>query len=209
MTDSTSSVYEAWVLALRTWQDRPDRDLSTLPALSADSLPPAAYARLIAHVQAAQSALTEAGVARFQRAWEAARSEHERMRALVELRRLLGRRLQLARLGVLPAEIREGLESGVRRDIGEMQRTLEDAANAPNRSAGSNRTEQERTRYLLRTNGLLALLDADFPLNSLFDSATEPPAAPRQQSDEPTTSSGPGMPPPTGTSIRRVIVVDD
>lgn len=209
MTDASSSVYEAWVVALRTWQDKPDHDLSTLPALSADSLPPAAYARLIAHVHAAQTTLTEAGVARFQRAWGAAPSEYERMRALVELRRLLGRRLQLARLDVLPAEIRESLESGVRRDIGEMQRTLEDAATAPTRSAGSNRTEQERTRYLLRTNGLLALLDADFPLDSLFDSATEPPAAPRQPPDEPTTPSGPVMPPPTGTSLRRVIVLDD
>lgn len=206
MTAGGVSTYEKWVLALRTWQKDPTYDLGDLPALTVDSLPPSAYERLMSHFGRAQAALMELWSTRFLRDWAAARSAHDQMRVLVDLRALLGRRLQLARHPGLPQEFRDALEEAVASDIRRMQDDLEKQATRAVAGAHSQRNEQERMLHLLRTNSLTAILEPGFPLGSLLTPGTHP--APSTTPPAPTSPAP--LPPAAGAGQirRRSIVLD-
>lgn len=203
MTAGSASTYEKWVLALRTWQKDPTYDLGDLPALSVDSLPPSAYERLMSHFGRAQAALMELWSTRFLRDWAAARSTHDQMRVLVDLRALLGRRLQLARHPGLPQEFRDVLEQAVESDIRRMQDDLEKEVTRAVAGAHSQRNEQERMLHLLRTNSFTAILEQGFPLDSLFTPGAHPASS--------TTPTSPAPLPPAvgGGQVRRRSVVLD
>ena len=145
-----TSAYEAWVLELQAWAKDPSHDLSGLPQLHADSLPPSAYERLIGHIMAAQQEVMSTWQRRLERNIQSARSEHEYARALVELRALLGRRLQLASHPALPREIQDPLQEGVERDIRRIQQDLENAVTQPGRGGGIHMAARDRMLRLVR-----------------------------------------------------------
>ena len=49
----TDGPYEQWVIALRRWRTDPSHGLGDVPALTAESFPPSAYARLLDHLDSA------------------------------------------------------------------------------------------------------------------------------------------------------------
>lgn len=172
-----SSVYEDWVLALRAWAKDPRTDLSVLPRLTADSLPPAAYERLIAHITSAQQEVMSTWQSRLERNLNAARSESDYARALVELRTLLARRLQLARHPGFPDQIRKPLSEAIERDVRRIQEDLERAVTSSRR--GGLGPARERLLRLVRANSFVAILAPNFPLESVLrDAPTSPPDDP-------------------------------
>lgn len=201
-----SNDYEAWVLGLQAWAKDPSHDLGGLPQLCVDSLPPAAYERLVAHIMAAQQKVMSAWQGRFERNIQAARSEHEYARTLVELRSLLGRRLQLARHHGLPAEIQQPLVDGVERDIRRIQQDLENAVTQPGRGSGIQMATRERMLTLVRVNSFTAILKPGFPLESLFVAMTSPTQDP--VSRQPFLSSTDLSAGPTRVNRRRVVLDD-
>jgi hypothetical protein len=169
-----SSDYEIWVRALRAWGNDPRTDLRALPTLQADSLPPSAYERLLNHILAAQAAVMQTWQQHLERDMKRADSEHDYALALVELRALLGRRLQLAQHPGLPAEIQKPLRDGVERDVRRIQKELEDSVTRPPRGGPVNRTARERLLFLVRQNSFTAILEPGFVLASLFQSPETP-----------------------------------
>jgi hypothetical protein len=205
MTAPTSA-YEAWVTALRTWRDDPRHDMSALPTLVVDSLPPSAYDRLLGHMQAAHQHVMTRWSETFARDWGRARDEHERARALIATRLLLARRLQLAGHPGLPEVIRTEFTNGVVRDIQQLQTELEDAAARPEPGARIDRTQQERTLQLLRTNRLTAILEPGFSLEALLEGRlTATPATTAAAAVPAPDSDVPDQP----ARRRRVILIDD
>jgi hypothetical protein len=201
-----SNDYEAWVLGLQAWAKDPSHDLGGLPRLSADSLPPAAYERLVAHIMAAQQEVMSAWQRRLERNIQAARSEHEYARTLVELRSQLGRRLQLARHHGLPAEIQRPLSDGVERDIRRIQQELENAVTQPGRGNGIQMATREKMLRLVRANSFTAILKPEFPLESLFVTMTSSNQDPA--SSEPSPSSTVRSAGPKRVTRRRVVLDD-
>lgn len=162
--------YERWVVGLRTWRDNPATDLSALPPLDSASFTPATYARLLAHLQQALQAMTDAWSRRLQTAIDRAGSDsHELGRALVQLRAELARRIQLARHPGWPSEIATELERGAANDIRDLQAQLERLVrSAPTARGGSDRDTVEAQLRVLRENSFTAILDPGFDLDRLF-----------------------------------------
>lgn len=176
-----STAYETWVKAVRTWRQDPRHDLTTLPPLAVDSLPPAAYDRLFAHIRDAQQHVMDRWSATFARQWADAKDDHGRIRLLIDTRVLLARRLQLAGHPGLPDMVRKEFTAGVARDIQTLQKNLEDTA-AARSGHRIDRCGTEHTLSLLRANRLTAILDPGFPLQALLEGRLEvsesPPASP-------------------------------
>ncbi|OBJ70991.1 hypothetical protein [Mycobacterium sp. 1274756.6] len=191
------------MLALRKWAKDPRHDLTNLPSLQADSLPPAAYERLIGHLMSAQQDVMSTWQQRLQRDFAAARDEHGYARTLVELRRLLARRIKLAQHPGLPEQLREPLYDGVASDIRRLQTELEEAITTPARNAIS--AGRERLLRVVRDNSLTAILGPGFPLESLFAAATARSAPPAAAAPPPTAA-----PPTTArrNNRRRVLLTD-
>ncbi|WP_006245064.1 hypothetical protein [Mycolicibacterium tusciae] len=170
----SASAYEAWVTAVRSWRDDPRHDLSALPSLGADSLPPSAYERLFDHIRLAQQRVMDRWSETFARDWGNAREDHARVRALMATRVLLARRLQLAAHPGLPEVVRTEFTNGVARDVHALQKDLEDAAV---RQTGHrvDRVQTDRTLNLLRANRLTVILEPGFPLQACVDGRIDPP----------------------------------
>lgn len=205
MTSPVGSTYESWVLALRKWATDPRHDMSGLPTLQADSLPPSAYERLMGHIASAQQELMSTWRARLESGFAAAKTEQDYGRTLVELRGLLGRRLQLARHAGFPAQIQQALSESVERDVRRLQRELEDAVTQPGRS--TIRTSAERLLRVVRSNSLTAILDPGFPLDTLFERPAPPPDV-RGPLPAPAGAAA-GQTGSSSRMIRRRVVLDD
>ncbi|MFT4127530.1 MAG: hypothetical protein QM662_15035 [Gordonia sp. (in: high G+C Gram-positive bacteria)] len=211
------SAYEQWVMALRRWQRDPGADMSGLPVLRADSLPPDAYSRLFGHFHTAMSALTEDVAARFARMLEVARSDHDIANALIGLRAPLARRLQLCRHPALPPEVVRALTDGAERDITALQHELEDVLTSSSSRYASDRRRLEELRTLVRHNRITVVLEPGFPLESLFSNGAHPPASRRRSAPDPTPTAdrtpagGPGPLPGGlhGPVRRRVFLNND
>ncbi len=157
-----STAYEVWVLGLRKWQKNPSADLSQLPRLTADSLPPSAYSRLLTHLHTAIEAMMQDFSEKFSRGIEHARSEHEMAQVMVGLRALLYRRVELARHPSLPEEISRPLVEAARREIAALQVDLERVLTSSTDRSSSNRSRVERMLKLARDNSFTAVLDPGF-----------------------------------------------
>jgi hypothetical protein len=206
VTFAANSAYEAWVSGLRAWGKDPNTDLGELPKLCADSFPPPTYERLVAHIMTAQQEVMSTWQQRLARNIQSARSEHDYARTLVELRSLLGRRLQLAKHPGLPDEVRRPLAEGVERDIRRLQEDLEKAVQRPDRAGGIQLVTRERMLRLVRANSFTALLKPGFPLESLF-------ATPAVASDDlrvqPSVPPGGNSDGPKRITRRRVVLDGD
>lgn len=204
-----ASAYEAWVVAVRAWRDDPRHDMSNLPQLTVDSLPPSAYERLFAHLSAAHQHVMDQWSEAFAREWGSARDDHARVRALMGTRMLLARRLQLAGHPGLPAAVREGLVDGVARDVNALQSQLEEAVS---RQSGHriDRIARERTLRLLRTNALTVILEPGFPLQALIDGRVDEPQSPHLAPLPEPEQSGSGWElTPSPRRRYRAIIVDN
>ncbi len=164
-----ASTYEQWVTAVRSWREDPRHDMSHLPTLVTDSLPPAAYERLFGHIRDAQQHVMNRWSETFARDWGAARDEQGRVRALLDTRRVLARRLQLAGHPGLPEVVRAELTNGVARDTRQLQDELEAALTKHQPGARIDRVQSERALNMLRTNRLTAILEPGFSFQALFD----------------------------------------
>jgi hypothetical protein len=193
-------------MAVRTWRDDPRHDLTTLPPLGIDSLPPTAYERLFDHIRAAQQRVMDRWGETFARDWGNARDDHARVRALMATRVLLARRLQLAGHPGLPEFVRTEFTAGVARDVHTLQKNLEDAVS---KQTGHriDRVQTDRTLSLLRANRLTVILDPGFPLQALIEGRIDtPPPQPAQPVGTPQTGSDPPPSPPRRKF--RAIIVD-
>jgi hypothetical protein len=155
---------------------------------------------------AAQQEVMTAWQRRLERNIQVVRSEHEYARTLVELRSLLGRRLQLARHPSLPTEIQQPLTQGVERDIRRIQQDLENAVTQPGRGSGIQLATRERMLRLVRANSFTAILEPKFPLESLF--ARVPTSTQDPVPTEPSPSSAGVSASPIRVTRRRVVLDD-
>ena len=194
-------------MAVRLWRDDPRHDLTTLPPLSVDSLPPTAYERLFDHIRAAQQRVMDRWSETFARDWGNARDDHGRVRALMATRVLMARRLQLAGHPGLPEVIRTEFTAGVARDVRTLQKELEDTVikQTGHRIDG---VQIERTLRLLRANRLTAILEPGFPLQALIEGRIDAPAAPPAP---PVTAPPSALDPPPDATRRkyRAIIIGD
>lgn len=201
-----TSAYEQWVMAVRAWRQDPRHDMSHLPVLVVDSLPPDAYGRLFVHIRDAQQYVMDRWADTFARDWGAARDESGRVRALLDTRRVLARRLQLATHPGLPEVVRTELGNGVARDARQLQQELEDAVTKQQRGARLDRVQIERALNLLRTNRLTAILEPGFSLQALFDGRVDPPRQPAAASPLPVNGDHVPAPP---VRRHRAIIIDN
>jgi hypothetical protein len=172
-----SSAYEAWVEAIYAWRENPRHDLTQLPTLLVESLPPTAFDRLFTHIAKAQQHVMDRWSETFIRDWASARDEYAAVRVLMASRVVMARRLQLAGHPGLPEEVRQEFTEGVARDVRKLQQDLEVIAT---RQSGHriDRTATERTLNLLRANRLTAILEPGFPLQALIEGRLDAPPPP-------------------------------
>jgi len=201
----SASAYEAWVTALRLWRDDPRHDMSGLPTLVVDSLPPSAYERLLGHMIGAHQHVMDRWSETFARSWAAAGDEQQQVRALLDTRVLLARRLQLANHPGLPEVIRTELSKSVANDVHQLQKQLEEAATRHQAGVRTDRLQIERALRVLRTNRLTAILEPDFSLHALLEGRFDVPAP---QPLPPLTAAHHFAPEPTARR-RRAIIFDN
>lgn len=202
-----ASAYEQWVTAVRSWREDPRHDMSQLPVLVADSLPPAAFERLFVHIRDAQQYVMDRWVSTFARDWGGARDEQGRVRALLDTRRVLARRLQLARHPGLPEVVRTELGNGVARDIRQLQEELEEAVTKQQRGARFDSAQIERALNILRTNRLTAILEPGYSLQALFDGRVD--STLQQASTPPLPASDEHVPASPPVRRHRAIIIDN
>lgn len=204
---SPNSAYGSWVLALRRWREDPRHDMSGLPTLLVDSLPPSAYGRLLDHITAAQQAVMKKWSETFLREWSGAGDDHARARALLGGRVLLARRMKLAGHPGLPELIRTELTKGVARDVEQLQKELEDVIVRAHRGSTLNQPQLERALEVLRSNSLTAILKPGFPLEAVLEGRLDvaadqsPPAVAEPAQAEP-------LPLAPSHRLRRTILID-
>jgi hypothetical protein len=196
----SATVYETWVATLRRWGADPTTDLSHLPQLTADSLPPEAYSRLFVHFNRAIEAMMGGFSDRLTRSLAHARSEHEMAEAIVGLRAHLARRLQLANHPGLPTEIQKPLRDSAARDIHTLQAELERAMTSGANRSGSDRAHTEAMLKLVRDNSFVAILTPGNPLAMTGAGHAAAVDARRQPGAVPTN---------TGPIRRRVLLGDN
>ncbi|MBS1696411.1 MAG: hypothetical protein JST91_29850 [Actinobacteria bacterium] len=205
----SASAYETWVTAVRAWRDDPRHDLTALPALRVDSLPPAAYERLFEHIRAAQQRVMDRWSETFARDWGAAKDDHGRVRALIATRVMLARRLQLAGHPGLPETVRTEFTAGVARDVRTLQTDLETAVT---KQTGHRFDPLQTNRILglLRSNRLTAILEPGFPLQALIDGRIDTPSLPEPPIPVAPQSRATDAPPATPARRKhRAIVIGD
>ena len=190
-----STSYETWVLTLRAWSADPQTPLDHLPMLNEKSYTPETYGRLIAQLMKAMQAVADRSVASIDRAVRDSHTTHDLARAMVDLRRSLARRGQLASHPSLPEPIRTALTDGFARDLQRWQSDLEDGLLSALRTS-TDRTHAEALLRVVRDNSLLAAL-------SYTGSTTTAPARaalPTRDASAP-TAAGTG----SGPARRRVV----
>jgi hypothetical protein len=165
-------LYESWVTALRKWRDDPTFDMSGLQPLAADSFAPATYDRLMAHLNDAIGTMMRSWNTALARAMRNASSTHDLAREFVQLRALLGRRVQLARHPSFPQQISSALWDTACSDIRSIQHDIEKAVTVSVDRASSSRADTERKLEVVRRNSFIAIIEPGYPLDLLFAAPT-------------------------------------
>lgn len=199
-----TSHYEAWVRALRLWQEDPNVDLLSLPPLTEDSLPPASWDRFMEHLSVAlRTALdrwAEAFVTRLSREQD----DFRRGAAMVDARRVLAKRLLLGRHPGLPEKLREAAWDVIADNIRDSQEQLEKAAQRGGR--GIDAMRDNRDLKFFREHALTVLLSDGFPLESFAAGHHAAPAAVAPSAPAPTAAATiGGLPAGLGISRPRSI----
>ena len=170
------SHYETWVLTLRSWAQDPRVGLAELPRLSEADLPPDAWSRLIEHLLAAQRTVMRTFQERLGLLVEQAHSDFALAQALIESRRMLQHRVDLAHHPSLPEELRDTLVESCRTDIHQIQQELEELMLDGGRNTPRETAEWDRRLMVVRQNPLTAVLRDTTPPSPT--PATTPPPSP-------------------------------
>ncbi|WP_367767908.1 hypothetical protein [Arthrobacter sp. HS15c] len=188
-----NSVYETWVLTLRQWQKEPLTPLDRLPPIKEEDFSPGTWARLLAHIDAAITQVMNDWQASLSKAVGTARSDQDLGRELVQLRRILARRVQLARHSSLPDRVRNALSADAEASILTLQSDLETNVS---KSAADGRVDPSAADRLLgvvRTNSLIHVLT----LETVQDGSVAAPAplqGPVTPQDAATAEAFPSIP---------------
>ncbi|WP_338890583.1 hypothetical protein [Rhodococcus sovatensis] len=178
-----------------------------MPVLTESSLPPSAYQRLLGHLNEALSTAMTRWSSEFTVQWGRATTEHDRERAMVQMRTKLARRLQLADHPSLPAVIRDLLSESAATDIRNLQQEIEDNLLKSTANASSDRSVRERLLKTARANSLTAILEPNFPLDALFHPQPAAPALERRVKLE-GDSSDVGLSGLHYTPKRRIVTIE-
>lgn len=152
------TTYELWVRTIRAWSGDESVSLTGLPPLTEDSMPAAAYSRLIDHIVAALEKVTARWDQSLARALDSIGDPSVLAVNLVSLRRQLARRLELARHAGLPEVIRTAFSEAADRDIRSYQRQLEEAVSKLGRSGRVPTTVVDTLYRCVRENSFVAVL---------------------------------------------------
>lgn len=156
-----TNTYEAWVVTLRMWVKDPSTSLATLPLLTEENLPRAAYERLATHLTEALQQSTQAWEQGLLQALADSRDYHDLADRLVKLRVTLARRRQLASHPSLPEGMRSTLTGDFDRFVLRSQEQLE--TNLRNYAARAMLPQEMQTSLLrvIRENPLTGVQHLD------------------------------------------------
>lgn len=154
--------------------------MTDLPVLTESSLPPSAYQRLLGHLNAALSTASTRWAQELSDQWGRATTEHDRERAMVQMRTKLARRLELAAHPSLPVVIRDLLRESASTDIRNLQQEIEDNVLRSTENASSDRNARERLLKTARASSLTAILEPNFPLGALLRPESAAPPSERR-----------------------------
>ena len=132
--DPAATTYEQWVRTVHAWSVDESVSLAGLPALTEDSLPAAAYDRLITHLNESLEKVADTWARSLTKVAESIGAPSDLAVDLVALRRKLARRLELARHPGLPEVLRRAYSGAVDRSVRQAQQQLEDAIKELGRS---------------------------------------------------------------------------
>lgn len=200
-----TSVYEAWVVGLRAWQDDPTTDLSGLPPLTIETFTPATYERLLGHLRTAVDDMMQNWNRGLIQALSTAVTDHDRERALVQSRLVLARRVQLSQHPSLPEEVTEAFYQSTCRDIRSLQADLERAMLQSTARGSSDREAQERALRIVKAAPLTALIEPGFDVEA-FLAGLAPASTPAPRIRDAGISDLPL--PPLDPAPRRRVVID-
>lgn len=153
-----ATTYELWVRTIRAWSNDESVSLTELPQLTEDSMPAAAYSRLIDHIAEAIGTVTARWDRALSRALDSITDPNALAMDLVSLRRRLARRLELARHPGLPEVVRTAFSEAADRDIRSYQRQLEESVNELGRSGRVPTTVVDALYRCVRENSFVAVL---------------------------------------------------
>lgn len=153
-----ATVYEVWVRTLRAWATDESVSLATLPQLAEDSMPMAAYTRLIDHINAALETVTNRWDEALAKVLASMSDPRDLGQELVALRRKLARRLELARHPALPQVLRNTYSQAADKDVRTYQQQLEDAIMKLSRSGRVPTPVVDELYRAMRENSFVAVL---------------------------------------------------
>lgn len=204
VTAEGHGVYETWVLALRQWQKDPLTPLDHLPRLEQEDFSPGTWTRLLSHVDSAITHVMNDWQAALSRTLGTARSDHELGRDLVQLRRILARRVQLAGHVSLPPRVRDALSADTKASILRLQADLEKNVAKSAADGKVDLAAADRLLGIVRTNSLVHVLT----LETSQDGSAAVPAAPQASArpgTDATAAPSPALQTPAGTGKRRQV----
>lgn len=203
MSLEATSDYERWAVGLRAWRNDPLTDLSGLPPLQIDSLPPAAFKRLLRHLNEAVDGFMNRWQTQLVAAMEHVRDHGAIAQVLVDARARFAHRLRLADHSGLPEVIRKQLRSQAEIQLRSIQQQLEDSALSMSGGvSGSARADREAILRVYRENALTAVLDPRATSDTVDD-----PEMRRAEAAEASLNGGVGhLETGTWTAPRRRIV---
>lgn len=163
--DPAATTYEQWVRTVHAWSVDESVSLAGLPALTEDSLPAAAYDRLITHLNESLEKVADTWARSLTKVAESIGAPSDLAVDLVALRRKLARRLELARHPGLPEVLRRAYSGAVDRSVRQAQQQLEDAIKELGRSGRTPSALVDELYRVVRENSFVTVLGytADTP----------------------------------------------
>lgn len=143
---------------IQAWATDDSVSLMGLPTLTDDSMPGAAYERLITHLSDALESVADSWVAALSKVIGSLGDPHALAVDLVSLRRKLARRLELARHPSLPPILRDAFSDAVDRSVRQSQKQLEQAIVQLGRSGRAAQPVVDELHRVVRENSFVAVL---------------------------------------------------
>jgi hypothetical protein len=192
-------------MTLRQWQKDPLTSLDHLPQLVEEDFSPGTWTRLLSHVNAAITHVMNDWQEALSRTVGTARSDHELGRDLVQLRRVLARRVQLAGHVSLPPRVRDALSADTKASILRLQADLEKNVAGSAADGKVDPAAADRLLGIVRTNSLVHVLT----LETSQDGSAAAPAAlmapPSPLGTEAGSEPAPALQGPAGVGKRRQV----
>lgn len=173
--------YAAWTTRLTAWSTDPTTSLEGLPQLEEQTFDRATYNRFNERLSEALQIFMNRWSEHLSTAFGHANGTHELGVALVQLRNSLKPRVTLSRHAGLPQGIRTALESGLAKDLANIQQQIEDGVRQNTARGSVDHSHTDLLLAVVRENSMMALLTT----TDLSDLPWEPPS----QRKVPTTTA--------------------